>query len=443
MISSAFAPSISRQAIAVILGGGRGTRLWPLTKYRAKPAVPLAGKYRLIDIPISNCLNSGLDRIYVFTQFMSSSLNRHVTATYQLDSFSRGFVALEVAHQRTEGPADGESDWYQGTADAVRRNLKEIMQWRTPNILILPGDTIFRMDLGALLQFHADRDADVTIALQPIGPERASSFGIVELGEGDKIAKMHEKPKPGHLPPPSCRPERMAQYGLGEAKPYLASMGIYVFKAEKLQKFLQREEMLDFGNNILPAAVDCCKVNGYVFTDYWEDIGTIGAFYRSNLELAQPIPPFNFYHPMAPIYTHIRFLPTTRMGSVEMHDTQVAEGCDIAEARLDGCMVGIRSIIRRGVRLRRVVMMGADYYEGGYSQPAYEPVGPGDPPIGIGDGCEIEGAIIDKNARIGEGCRLVNSQKLDSYDDPEEHYYIRDGVIIIPKHAVIRAGTVI
>ncbi len=436
MISSAFSPVLSRQAISVILGGGRGTRLWPLTRYRAKPAVPLAGKYRLIDIPISNCLNSGLDRIYVMTQFMSNSLNRHITSTYHLDPFSRGFVALEVAHQR-----ESSNDWYQGTADAVRRSLRELTQWRTPYVVILPGDTIFRMDLGAMLAFHRERDADITIALQPIEPHRASAFGIMAMGNDDRIDMMHEKPAQDQLPPPSCSAAEMARWGMSDSKPYLASMGIYIFKTEKLEEFVSDRSMTDFGHHILPAAVSCCRVHGYVFTDYWEDIGTIGSFYKANLDLARPRPAFSFHHPEAPIYTHMRFLPTTRLGRVETHDSLISEGCTIGEATLEECMIGIRSVIGRGVTMRRTVMMGADYYEGGLNTPAWLPVDAGSPATGIGDGCQIEGAIIDKNARVGEGCRLINREGLQTYDDPAGRFNIRDGIIIIPKHAVLMPGT--
>lgn len=436
MITRPFAPSISRMAISVVLGGGRGTRLWPLTEYRAKPAVPLAGKYRLIDIPISNCLNSGLDRIYVLTQFMSSSLNRHVTSTYQLDPFSRGFVSIEVAHQSADS-----FDWYQGTADAVRRNWKEILQWRTPYVVILPGDTVFRMDLGQMLEFHREREADITVALHPVEARRASAFGIMQLDDGDRIVAMKEKPKKGEMPPPSCSPKQMEAWAMNEASPYLGSMGIYIFNSETLLQYLKHEDLTDFGHHILPAAVDKCRVHGYVFNDYWEDIGTIGAFFKSNLELARPKPPFSFYHPEAPIYTHIRFLPSTRMSRVEFHNTQIAEGCDIRDAVIDECMIGVRSVIRSGVKMRRVVMMGADFYEGGYTTPAWEPINPNDPKIGIADGTLIENAIIDKNARVGTNCKLVNKNGLETYDDPEGHYYIRDKVIIIPKHAVIQSGT--
>ena len=430
---------LARCAIAVILGGGRGTRLWPLTKYRAKPAVPLAGKYRLIDISISNCLNSGLDRMYILTQFNSSSLNRHITNTYHLDPFSHGFVNLEAASQ-----SDETSEWYQGTADAVRRNIKSIAQWHCPYVVILPGDTIFRMDLSQLLAYHVEKKADVTIALHPTEYDRASAFGIVNMNQKDRIIRMVEKPAADKLPPLALPPEDQTRWGMSETAPFLASMGIYVFRTDVLVEMLKDPSMVDFGHHILPRAVETHNAYGYVYNGFWEDIGTIRSFYQINLELVQPNPPFFFYYPEAPIYTRMRFLPSTQLHKTYLGNTSVAEGCEIGEARLDTCMVGIRSIIGHGVRMTRTVMMGADYYEyGGRPLGGYEPVPPDAPMLGVGDECEIDGAIIDKNARIGAGSRILNVQALSDYDDPRERFYIRDGIVIIPKHAIIEAGTVI
>lgn len=431
--------SLARGAIAVILGGGRGTRLWPLTKYRAKPAVPLAGKYRLIDISISNCINSGMERIYVLTQFNSSSLNRHITSTYHMDPFSHGFVNLEVANQ-----SDETSEWYQGTADAVRRNIKSILQWHTPYVVILPGDTIFRMDLSKVLAFHHEKKADVTIALHPTETARVPSFGIITMDKNDRITHMVEKPSVETAAPLALGAEERKRWGMTDEAPFLASMGIYVFRSEVLVELLKDNAMLDFGHHILPHSVQKFNSYGYVYNGYWEDIGTIRSFYQVNLDLVRPNPPFVFYYPDAPIYTRMRFLPSTQTMRSVAHDTMIAEGCTIGEAELDTCMVGIRSLIGHGVRLRNTVMMGADYYEhGGQPQGRYEPLPPNAPMLGVGDNCEIAGAIIDKNARIGAGCRLVNSKGLTDYDDPQERYYIRDGVIIVPKHAIIEAGTVI
>ena len=433
------ANSLARCALAVILGGGRGTRLWPLTKYRAKPAVPLAGKYRLIDISISNCLNSGIDRIYILTQFNSSSLNRHITGTYHLDPFSHGFVNLEVASL-----SDETSEWYQGTADAVRRNIKTFMQWHCPYVVILPGDTIFRMDLSQILAFHVEKRADVTIALHPTEAARVPSFGIVKMDETDRVTQMMEKPSVEKAAPLAIDPKERQRWDMSDQAPYLASMGIYVFRTDVLSEMLKDPSIVDFGHHMLPRAVGNAKTYGYVYNGYWEDIGTIRSFYQVNLDLVRPNPPFAFYYPDAPIYTRMRFLPTTQATKAVARDTSIGEGCIIGEAELDTCMVGIRSIIGHGVRMRRTVMMGADYYEhGGRPLGGYEPVPPDAPMLGVGDNCEIEGAIIDKNARIGHDCRILNVQGLTDYDDPHERYYIRDGVIIIPKHALIEPGTVI
>lgn len=428
--------ALTDSAIAVILGGGRGTRLWPLTRYRAKPAVPLAGKYRLIDVPISNCLNSGIERIYILTQFQSSSLNQHVTSTYQLDAFSRGFVALEAAHQ-----SDEESDWFQGTADAVRRNLKQIRQWRRQYVVILPGDTIFRIDLSEVLRFHVEREAEITICLKPTGPERASSFGIIGLGERDRVIRMTEKPPAEALPELAVPAADRARWGMDDARPYLASMGMYVFNVEVLERWVSNPYMVDFGHNILPSAVEPNRVFGYVYDGFWEDIGTIRSFFQFNLDVARDDPPFRFHDEAAPIYTHPRLLPSTLIGDARMHHTRLSEGCRIGRATFDRCVIGLRSIIGTDVELRDTVMLGADYFEDGVVVEGFEPVPADAPMMGVADGCVIEGAIIDKNARIGAGCRLVNAAGHDRYDDPEERFYIRDGIIIVPKHGILYPGT--
>ncbi len=429
---------VNQLAIAVILGGGRGTRLWPLTKYRAKPAVPVAGKYRLIDIPISNCLNSGLDRIYILTQFNSSSLNRHITATYHLDPFSRGFVTLEAASQSNES-----NDWYQGTADSVRRNLKTIAQWQTANIVILPGDVIFRMDLRQLLEFHMEQKADITVALHPTGEQRAPAFGIARMDDQNRIIQIVEKPSRERLAELALPLEQRAQLGMNDEAPYLASMGIYIFRTEVLEALFQDASMNDFGHQILPHAVSRCKVSGYIFHDYWEDIGTIRSFYQTNLALVRTDPPFRFFYTNAPIYSRMRFLPSTQFGKVHIETTKIAEGCEIGDAHLDNCMIGIRSLIGNGVRMSRTIMMGGDYYEYGQIRSGFEPVPPDAPIMGIGDNCVIEGAIIDKNARVGAGVRIQNLQKIDRFDDPQERFYIRDGIVIVPKHAILEPGLII
>lgn len=426
-------------AMAVILGGGRGTRLWPLTKYRAKPAVPVAGKYRLIDIPISICLNSGINQIYILTQFNSSSLNRHISETYQMNPFQRGFVTLEAASQQNDT-----EDWYQGTADAVRRNIKQINQWHTDHVVILPGDTMFRMDLRDMLKTHIERDADITISLHPTDARRAAGFGILTINEEDSVTMMVEKPRnPEILEPLKCSENIRKKWGMTEERPYLASMGIYIFKREVLVNVLKDRSITDFGHDLLPRAVEKLKVSGYVFTEFWEDIGTIEAFYNVNLALVKPNPPFVFYYPGAPIYTRRRFLPATRLRNASVRDSVISEGCRIAEAQLENCMIGLRSVICSGSVMRNVIMMGADYYEDGKVLARYEEVPPDAPFMGVGENCIIERTIIDKNARIGAGCRITNSQGYDHYDDPQERYYIRDGIIIIPKHAILEPGTVI
>jgi len=436
MVSSITSCHIMRQALGIVLGGGRGTRLWPLTKYRAKPAVPLAGKYRLIDIPISNCLNSGLDRIYVFTQFLSSSLNRHIGRTYQLDPFSRGFVNLQVANL-----SDDNQNWYQGTADAVRRNLKELAQWRTPYVIILPGDTIFRMNLEDLLRFHIDNQAEVTISLHPASADRATGFGIVTLGEDNRIEHMSEKPSADRLPPLAALPAIRQRWQMSDDRPFLGSMGIYVFNFDLLMDLLRNPAMTDFGSDILPYCVSQGRSYGYVFNGYWEDIGTIRAFFESNLDLVKPNPPFQFYLPDAPIYTRMRFLPASQFERARLTRTKIAEGCIIQDAELDTCLVGLRSRVGRGARLRNTILMGADFFESEGNRREYEPVPEGAPAIGIGENCDVEGAIIDKNARVGAGCKLLNRDRREHYDDPDERYYIRDGIIIVPKHAILPPGT--
>jgi glucose-1-phosphate adenylyltransferase len=426
-------------ALAVILGGGRGTRLWPLTKYRAKPAVPIAGKYRLIDIPISICINSGIEQIYVLTQYNSSSLNRHISETYQVGPFSRGFVHLEAAAQQ-----DDTEDWYQGTADAVRRNIKSINQWRTEHIVILPGDTMFRMDLRDMLRAHVARNADVTIALHPTEARRAAGFGILTIDDDDRVLTMVEKPKnPETLEPLQCSEKIRTKWNMPADRPYLASMGIYIFRRTVLNEMLEDRSITDFGHDLLPRAVGERHVGAYVFTDFWEDIGTIESFFTINLMLARPTTPFVFYYPGAPIYTRRRFLPATRIQKVAVEKSVLSEGCRIQDAQLENCMIGLRSVIGKGVRMRDTVMMGADYYEDGVIHARYEDVPADAPLMGVGDDCVIERTIIDKNARIGAGCRIANAEGRAQYDDPRERFYIREGIVIIPKHATLEPGTIV
>jgi glucose-1-phosphate adenylyltransferase len=416
-----------RDVVAVILGGGRGTRLYPLTKLRTKPAVPIGGKYRLIDISISNCINSGIMRIFVLTQFLPASLHRHVHRSYQFDIFSDGFVEILSPEQTLT-----RTDWYQGTADAVRRQMTRI-ESRTPgDVLILAGDHLYRMDYEELVRFHRDKRADVTMAALPVSVEDASRFGILKTNEEDRVIAFEEKPQ---------EPDLLAglQSRHGTEKPYLASMGLYMCRLDVLSRLLREGTGDDFGRHIIPAAIETERVYAYPFEGYWEDIGTISAFYRANLALTQPNPPFNFYEPLQPIYTHARFLPASRIDDCHLERVVVADGCRLYEADLVECVIGLRSIILPGSRLRHVVMMGADFFETEAQRAENRRMG--QPHVGVGHDAYIERAIIDKNARIGRGT-IIRSHEGDENRD-EELYSVRDGIVVIPKNTVIPDGTTI
>ncbi len=415
-----------RDVLAIILGGGRGTRLYPLTKLRAKPAVPIGGKYRLIDIPISNCLNSGIHKIHVLTQFLSASLHRHIYQTYKFDMFSGGFVNILAAEETPSG-----MDWYQGTADAVRKQLPRFAHARVDDILVLSGDHLYRMDYAQFIALHREQRADVTIAVQPVARADAPRFGILKTDAEGRITAFHEKPSPDELDGLESRP--------GDERPYLASMGIYVFRADVLREVLTASDAEDFGRQIIPAAIESHRVYAYPFTGYWEDIGTIRAFYEANLALTLPNPPFDFYEPQRPIYTRPRFLPSSRADGCTLTRTVLAEGCLIRQAEIRESVVGLRSVIGPDVRLVRAVVMGADFYE--TPERKVENRRLGRPDVGIGAGCTIEGAIIDKNARIGAGV-IIRPHPPDENVDAEQ-YVIRDGIVVIPKNAVIPDGTVI
>lgn len=414
--------------LSIILGGGRGTRLHPLTKMRAKPAVPLAGKYRLIDIPVSNCINSGFNQIYILTQFLSASLHRHVFQTYKFDIFSAGFVEILPAEQ-TPDSTQWNSDWYQGTADAVRKQLRHFENRSARDALILSGDHLYRMDYTGFVRFHRRTDADVTIAVMPVSAEDAARFGILKTKES-RILTFSEKPQGEALKGLESR--------RGD-RPYLASMGIYIFRMEVLNKLLNQVSEDDFGKHVIPAAIESQRVYAYPFEGYWEDIGTISTFYEANLALTLPDPPFDFYDPNRPIYTRPRFLPPSRVDGCELKHTVVADGCWLYDASLEKCIIGLRSVIRPGVKLREVVMMGADFYESGLQKKKNRQAGR--PHVGIGENTSIERAIIDKNARIGKGV-TIRSQEGEP-DQEEENYVIRDGIVVVPKNAVIPDGTTI
>jgi glucose-1-phosphate adenylyltransferase len=411
---------------AVILGGGRGSRLYPLTRERAKPAVPLAGKYRLIDIPISNCINSGINRIFVLTQFMTASLHRHIVDTYKFDIFSHGFVEVLSAEQTLT-----RSDWYQGTADAVRQQLHQFARHDPRDVIILSGDHLYRMDYAKFINYHRDTGADITVAVLPVTEEDAARFGILRADDEGRIVRFVEKPRT------DGDREGLASW-LGDPKPYLGSMGIYVFRKDVLPDLLQGDEE-DFGKHIIPMAIDRVKVMAFPFEGYWEDIGTIRSFYETNLALAQPTPPFDFYEAIKPIYTRSRFLPPSRVEECRLARVALAEGSWLSDSIIEDSVLGLRSMVWQGCTLRRVVMMGADYYQS--DEELAEDDRCGRPHIGIGRNCEIEGAIIDKNARIGNHV-VIRPQPTDM-DVDGDSYVVRDGIVVIPLNAVIPEGTVI
>jgi glucose-1-phosphate adenylyltransferase len=409
--------------LAVVLGGGRGTRLWPLTKFRAKPAVPIAGKYRLIDIPVSNCLNSGIHQISILTQFNSVSLHRHIARTYNFDSFHPGWVQVLAAVQTFTS-----EDWYQGTADAVRKQLFEIEVTGARDVLILAGDHLYRMDYAHLLDFHRAEQADVTVAVQPVAAEDASRFGILKLGADGRIRSFVEKPQ---------TPQALQGFVSRDdpVKPYVGSMGIYAFRAEVLSE-LMAGPYTDFGGDVIPAAFQSHRVFGFPCHGYWADIGTIRAFYDANLALTQPAPQFSFEDVSGPVFTRPRFLPGSRIYDVKLDRVLLADGCVVQGAEIRSSVVGLRSVIGDDVVIRDTVLMGADYYEG------QGPARAGDmPPMGIGQGCRIEGAIIDKNARIGAHVRIEPFPRGVDLDD--ENWTVRDGIVVIPKDAVLPSGSVI
>ncbi len=412
-----------QSVLGLILGGGRGSRLWPLTKLRAKPAVPIAGKYRIIDIPLSNCLNSGIQQVAILTQFKSVSLHRHVTHTYQFDFFHPGWVEILAAEQTQTS-----SDWYQGTADAVRKQLFEIEVTGAELALILAGDHLYRMDYAQMLEFHLETEADVTVAVKPVSEEDARRFGLLKQAADGRITDFVEKPQ---------HAEQRAGFEGGDNPrlPYLGSMGIYLFKLPVLFQVLD-SAYDDFGSDIIPAAIHSKRVYGYRFQGYWEDIGTIRSFYEANLALTEPKPPFEFHDPERPIYTHPRFLPGSRVYDVQLDRVLLADGCVVEGAEIHRAIVGVRSIIGDDVVIRDTIIMGADYYAGEERRPV-----PGAPPMGIGRGARISGAIIDKNARIGDGVRIEPFPRGTDHD--EENWSVKDGIVVVPKSAVLPSGTVI
>ncbi|CAN5129011.1 glucose-1-phosphate adenylyltransferase [soil metagenome] len=423
---------VKDRTLAIIMGGGAGTRLFPLTKDRSKPAVPLGGKYRLVDIPISNCINSGINHVYVLTQYNSASLNQHISAAYKFDHFSNGFVEVLAAQQTNEG-----AQWYQGTADAVRQNIRHFQNKPYEYVIILSGDQLYRMDYRKILFQHITRRADVTIATLPVTREDAKSFGIMHTDADSRITRFEEKPQDDDLLDSLRMPApEIAKLGLDLSEErFQASMGIYVFNRDTLETSLDNN-LVDFGKHIIPAAIKNLNVFGYVFPGYWEDIGTIKSFFDANLELAHVEPSFDFYDRKAQIFTNARFLPASKINSARIDRAIVSDGCILSEVEISNAIIGIRSVIERGTVIRDAVIMGADYYEEDSIRPA-----PDLPHIGIGQDCYIERAIIDKNTRIGHRVRITPEGKSEDLD--AENYYVRDGIVCIPKGAVIPDDSVI
>ncbi|CAN5577455.1 glucose-1-phosphate adenylyltransferase [soil metagenome] len=422
--------------VAVILGGGAGSRLFPLTHERSKPAVPLGGTYRLIDVPVSNCINSEITQIFVLTQFNSASLNRHISRTYRFSSFSSGFVEVLAAEQTKDNP-----EWFQGTADAVRQMLPHLRDWRVDTLLILSGDHLYRMDYRTFLKRHFDTGADLTVSVVPCRPDEAEEFGLLKTNANGEIVEFKEKPKGDAL-------EQMrvdtTGFGLTEAeaanRPFLASMGIYVFNYNKLVELLKTDNSwVDFGREIIPAAIEKYNVQAHVFNEYWEDIGTIRAFYEANLDLASPLPKFNFFDTASPIYTRSRYLPPSKLHDCDIDNSMVSEGCILNGVRVRKSIIGLRSRIDNGVDIEDSIIMGSDVFES--LTEILANIANQKPHIGIGQNTTIRRSIIDKNVRIGNNVKLLNRNGLQNFDAPDKSLYIRDGIIIVPKNAVIPDGT--
>ncbi|MGD9562649.1 MAG: glucose-1-phosphate adenylyltransferase [Pyrinomonadaceae bacterium] len=428
--------SHSDKVVAVILGGGAGSRLFPLTRERSKPAVPLGGKYRLIDVPVSNCINSNIDQIFVLTQYNSASLNRHISRTYRFSGFSSGFVEILAAEQRNDS-----LDWFQGTADAVRQIMPHLRSRDVKTLLILSGDHLYRMDYRKFLARHFDTNADVTISVIPAAREDAEGFGLLKTDENGAIVEFKEKPKGSALDSMMVDTEKSFGLTSDEAarRPFLASMGIYVFNYEKLKQLLMADESaVDFGGEIIPAAINRYNVQAYLFNGYWEDIGTIRAFYQANLDLASPLPKFNFFNTEAPIYTRSRHLPPSKLHACDIDNSMVSEGCILNGVYARNSIIGLRSRLDAGVRIENSIVMGSDFFES--IEVIKENLSTGAPHIGIGENTLIRKAIIDKDARIGKNVKLINAAGVDRKDGENGSYYIREGIIIVPKGASIGDG---
>jgi glucose-1-phosphate adenylyltransferase len=427
------------RVLGIILGGGAGTRLYPLTKLRAKPAVPLAGKYRLIDIPVSNCINSDIVKIYVLTQFNSASLNRHIARTYNFSGFSEGFVEVLAAQQTPENPS-----WFQGTADAVRQYIWLFQEWDIDEFVILSGDHLYRMDYSLFVERHRETNADITLSVIPIDEKRASDFGLMKIDNNGRVIDFSEKPKGEALKQMQVDTTTLGLDAEQAKKmPYIASMGIYVFKRDVLIDLLnQSPDRTDFGKEIIPASANDYNVQAYLFNGYWEDIGTIEAFYDANLALTQqPRPPFSFYEEKAPIYTRARYLPPTKLLDCQVTESMIGEGCIVKNCRINHSVLGIRSRVESGCIIEDSLLMGADFYE-----PFAERQADCDTkriPMGIGSNSTIRRAIIDKNARIGCDVQIINKGRVEEADREKQGFIIRNGIVVVIKNAVIPDGMVI
>lgn len=428
-----------KKVLAIILGGGAGTRLYPLTKLRAKPAVPVAGKYRLIDIPVSNCINSEIFKIYVLTQFNSASLNRHIARTYNFTGFNEGFVEVLAAQQTPENP-----NWFQGTADAVRQYIWLLQEWDAEEFIILSGDHLYRMDYRQFVERHRETGADITLSVIPMDDRRASDFGLMKIDHSGRVIDFSEKPKGDDL-----YQMRVDTSVLGlspeqaQRQPYIASMGIYVFKKDVLIKLLKESlEKTDFGKEIIPDAAKDHNVQAYLFDGYWEDIGTIESFYDANLALTQqPLPPFSFYDEKSPIYTRARYLPPSKLLDCHISQSMIGEGCILKNCRIDHSVLGVRSRIESGSVIEDTLIMGADYYQAfAERQTNCEN---GEVPLGIGANTTIRRAIIDKNASIGCDVQIINKDNVQEAERETQGFYIRSGIVVVLKNAVIADGTII
>ena len=417
--------------LAIILGGGQGSRLFPLTATRSKPAVPIGGKYRLIDVPISGCLHAGIRRIFVLTQFNSASLNRHITSTYQLDAFSGGFVEILAAEQTPDNP-----HWYQGTADAVRQAQRHFAPYPAEKILVLAGDHLYRMDYCELLDAHEAHRADITIAAQPVNEKDATQMGIFRFAGDGRIVAFEEKPKPARLQEIGRSIPAGATFAQhSDELPFMASMGVYVFTKRVLLEMLEHEPGIDFGRELIPAALGKYAVKPFLFRGYWADVGTVESFYEANVMLCKPSAPFRFWDREFPTFTQLQQLPGTRVIDCRLRDSIVAEGCFLDRCEISDSIIGLRSHVQAGATITRSVLLGADFYDDLTTKPESIPL------LGIGRDVVLDRVVVDKNARIGDGARLVNEQRLDHADG--DGYYIRGGIVVVPKGAIIKSGTVV